>query len=139
LPRLPDRYRVDVIDRAKRPAADDKPGPALGNKISTGGGVPPVTDPDPESGSKRLRINTSVNPAWKEKMERSNLRLKDLEGDAPESKEKDPRTSKPVTVCLSWHLLGQCFSNCRRGKTHRSLHDAELAGMTQLVLNKLNE
>jgi hypothetical protein len=66
-------------------------------------------------------------------MEKSTKRLKNIEEHAPKSKDVDPKTTQTITCCLSWHLLGQCFTNCRRAQTHRKLESEEYAGMCQLV------
>jgi hypothetical protein len=72
-------------------------------------------------------------------METSAKRLKDLEMLAPETMDVDPKTNKKITVCLSWHLLGQCYDNCRRVKSHRKLTTAEEVSMQQVVENHLQE
>ena len=117
LPRLPDQYRLDVTDPPKTTLTRRKD----------------EESPDPESGRPKLQLNTQTVTAWKAKMEASVKRLKDLEGKAPESRDEDPRMKKKISICLGWHLLGQCYSNCRRKKTHRALSDSERGKMQALV------
>jgi hypothetical protein len=129
LPQLPSHYRLDLIEEKKRehqPTAPTTPTTPTGH-----------TPPETEVKKAKLMLNAGVKDVWKTHMEASAKRLKDLEKFAPESKETDPRTKQKMTVCLSWHLLGQCYENCRRHKTHRALNTTEQQGVQKLVDEQL--
>jgi hypothetical protein len=127
LPQLPSHYRLDLIEEKKHaPAVAPAPAP-------TGSATPLKETPV----KNKLMLNPAPKDEWKTHMEASSKRLKDLEKFAPESKETDPRTKQKMSVCLSWHLLGQCYENCRRHKTHRVLSTAESQGVQKLVEEQL--
>jgi hypothetical protein len=65
-----------------------------------------------EKQARRAAINQDQNPKWK---------LQD--GESWETFNKDPNNLRPKTVCLMYHILGQCplGQKCRRAKSHGRL------------------
>jgi hypothetical protein len=126
LPHLPTEYQLGAIEKGKA-------------KVS---GAKPEIEKPPEPatpGKKVLKLNVGINAEWKAHLEASTKWLKDLEGLAPTTTETDPKTNKKLSLCLGWHLLGQCYDNCRRAKTHRKLSTAEEVAMQKLVTENLQE
>jgi hypothetical protein len=127
LPHLPSHYRLDLIEELKKDPAPKKPGKT------------PLGELPPEKTRSNLVINQQVKPIWKTRMEASNKRLKELEPHAIDTEATDPRTGKKISICFSWHLLGQCYRNCRRCKTHRALTAAKNTKMQKVIDDQLQE
>jgi hypothetical protein len=131
LPHLPSHYRLDLIEEAKKEAAFRRtPGTTPG---------PPTGEPPPRTGRANVVMNQVVKTTWKASLEASNKRLKDLDPHAIDTEITDPKTGKKVSICFSWHLLGQCYENCRRCKTHRALTPAETTKVQKVVDDHLQE
>jgi hypothetical protein len=125
LPHLPTEYQLGAIEKAK---AKTSPKPESERPTETA-----------TPGKKTMKLNAGLNAEWKAHLEASTKRLKDLETLAPASSDTDPKTNKKLSLCLGWHLLGQCYDNCRRAKTHRNLSTAEEVAMQKLVAENLQE
>ena len=82
--------------------------------------------------------NQNVNNAWKEALEKSSRKIRDLAPNAPDSSNRDDN-NKPVPLCLSYHLRGSCYSNCNRAVTHRALSQEETSALATVVSTNLSE
>ena len=82
--------------------------------------------------------NLNVNNAWKEALEKSSRKIRDLAPNAPDSSNHD-ENNKPVPLCLSYHLRGSCYTNCNRAVTHRALTPEEDTALAAIVANNLSE
>jgi hypothetical protein len=86
-------------------------------------GVPVVAKPD------------EVSSTWQEAFKASSKSIQDLRG-LPAA--KIPKAADGgYNICLSFHLRGSCFDNCRNKQSHRKLNAAERDTMNKLVTSDL--
>jgi hypothetical protein len=119
LPALPPAYRASTPRNPAVPRPPAASGSGTSGRGSGGaalGGVTPATDP--RGGT--LVLNEQVDAALKARFVATNLRLTDLKELAPDSKDRESN-GRPIPICLGWHLMGRCYTNCRRAPTHRAL------------------
>ena len=141
LPELPDAYRIFPQEPSAgtplaQPPALPSPSPAPPTKA-------PAKAPDSKTGAQKGRggalvTNPTLSVEWKERLEKSSKRIRDISASAPDSDDKDD-SGKPIPICLSYHLRGHCYSSCNRIKTHRALSHAESTALSTLVNDQLSE
>ena len=141
LPELPDSYRLLPADT---PLSGPKPAPPT---RSDHNGSPPQQSSDSNTKQKSatnngrggsLVTNPHVTAEWKQRLESSSKRIRDISSKAPASTDTDDK-GQPLPVCLSYHLRGHCYTSCNRLKTHRPLSEPETAAVATLVAEQLHE
>ena len=119
-----------IIPRRYLPAPTN-PGPP------TAPGLPPAAPPAPPAGapaptpapagSTRQRVqNTHFDPAYQLYQDRR-ISLATIRANANQSGTNLPTNAQGVEVCLCWHVLGYCWSNCSRLVDHRAQSAQEKA------------
>lgn len=126
LPTIPDRYKVPI--RPHKIPTDSQ------DRTDKGKTDKPV-DRDGKDKASMVQ-NPKASTAWVKAFVDSGKKLPDIQQHAPLTKQKG-RDGDLLPVCLSWHLKGTCFSNCKRAGSHRALSTEEQSGMVTLVEQQL--
>jgi hypothetical protein len=126
LPSIPERYKLATRGIQPQPGHADPIKAPVGDPIEKKG-------KDKEGKDKAVLIqNSQASPVWVAALQESGKKLPDIQDHAPLTKHK-LRDGKFVPVCLSWHLKGSCYTNCKRAISHRALTTEEQVAMTAMV------
>ena len=85
--------------------------------------LPPVSTPGTSESRMGSRLDATpahIHGEWLKKFEASSKTLAVLKLEKPR-----PTTVSGSNLCLSYHLRGKCFDNCRDKATHRALTPGE--------------
>ena len=141
LPELPDSYRLlppadhsPPVRKTASPPRDNGQSPSTPPTPST---KPKATNPTAGRGGS-LVTNPTVTAEWKQRLEASSKRIRDISKLAPASTDTDDN-GQNLPICLSYHLRGHCYSSCNRTKTHRPLSESKTAAVASLVAEQLHE
>ena len=91
----------------------------------------PSPEAPPADVSARPVANPTPNNGWQRLYQNSGRTLSQLRANAPQD-------ADGTDICLSYHLRGQCYSNCQRRSTHRALTGAILRRMNTFVNTHCN-
>ena len=76
-----------------------------------------------------------ANAQWQQRFAESGKLVTDLKG-LPYSKRPKVDSGKGV-ICLSFHLKGQCFVNCKSRESHRALSGKEKTAVQAFLDSEL--
>jgi len=103
----------------------------LSSDASTISGITTPTIKPPPSGRGSYITNLQPN-ATITAQDKPNIKLKDIISNAP-----PPKMDDGNELCLSYHLRGGCWSNCRRASTHaQTLSNPEVQRLTQYLTRR---
>lgn len=109
-PRIPTRHLPRATPTPQAPAP-----PRADPRNSLGG----------ETGGRREHVtNPSVDPAFQGRTS-SGITIGEARRRGEENNRPVPKTSNGTELCLSYHILGFCWTTCNRKTTHRSLSATE--------------
>ena len=130
-PRFPSRYLEtappakaqvlfipSVTAGGKMQGADNTAGNLAGGtspSATSGGGLEPPLPGLPRK-STTIR-NDTYNPAF-QKFKAMGIRTSALRDHLKEHKVAHPKNSSGQEICLAWHVVGMCNTNCKRSATH---------------------
>lgn len=97
--------------------------------------VPAATPTPRTAGAPIAGKNDELNQTWIYSFKASPKSIQDLRA-LPASRLPKAADGK-CNICLSFHLRGSCFDNCRNKATHRRLNAAEREAVQQLVSTEL--
>jgi len=148
LPHLPPPLYALAYPKKTHPASDGSipgliPGGSASGSSSSGSsagfssdastisGITTPTTKPPPSGRGSYITNLQPN-ATITAQDKPNIKLKDIISNAP-----PPKMDDGTELCLSYHLRGGCWSNCRRANTHaQTLSNPERQRLTQYLTRR---
>jgi len=148
LPHLPPPLYALAYPKKTHPASDGSipgliPGGSASGSSSSGSsagfssdastisGITTPTTKPPPSGRGSYITNLQPN-ATITAQDKPNIKLKDIISNAP-----PPKMDDGTELCLSYHLRGGCWSNCRRASTHaQTLSNPEVQRLTQYLTRR---
>lgn len=130
MPSLPSKYYKDVSrdQQAEAAVAAGLAGPKDGNA------APPAAE-KPRVGTNVFATESQATPEWQQRLVDSGKSVQLLKTvGAKALPSSGDRKSK---LCLSFHLRGSCFDNCRNKATHRKLTAGEKKDMEVFLAEHL--
>jgi hypothetical protein len=128
LPAIPERYKIQTRQPSTPPDLPTAPGKEKKERGDA--------DKDKDKDKPSMVQNPKASTAWVKAFVDSGKKLPEIQDHAPLTKQKG-RDGAFLPVCLSWHLKGTCYSNCKRAGSHRVLSPDEKNGMIALVESQL--
>lgn len=128
LPSLPAQYYADIQAANEADAAR-----AAGLPVPTGNTQ--STTQTARTSENVTATNAEANSDWQKRFLESGISIGNLKSagfrNLPSS------TDKQCKLCLSFHLRGTCFKNCRNKATHRKLQPSEAKDMEAFLVKHL--
>ena len=134
-PPLPTRYLPPVAPGRAAALPPTTPNSGAVPPQAPGGRTPATATTDTRGGLPVLNTNHR-NESWITAFEGSSVKLGELRDHSPLIR-GNPADTPENHICLSYHLRGKCYTNCRRSGSHRSLDQGERQQMGAMVEAKL--